>query len=48
MTIKIFQHDSLLLNKCNHGIFHVKLNVTLEIYVFEIEENAEKRDFEGF
>ena len=48
VTIKIFQHDSLLLNKCNHGIFYVKLNITLEIYGFEIEENAEKCDFEGF
>ena len=30
VTIKIFQHDSLLLNKCNHCIFYVKLNVTLK------------------
>ena len=48
LTIKIFQHDSLLLNKCNHDIFYAKLNVILEIYGFEIEENAEKCDFEGF
>ena len=46
VIIKIFQHDSLLLNKCNHDIFYVKLNVTLEIYGFEIEENAEMCDFE--
>ena len=48
VAIKIFQHDSLLLNKCNHDIFYAKLNVILEIYGFEIEENAEKCDFEGF
>ena len=48
VTIKIFQHDSLLLNKCNHDIFYAKLNVILEIYGFEIEKNAEKCDFEGF
>ena len=48
VTIKVFQDDSLLLNKCNHGISYLKLNVTLEIYGFEIEENAEKCDFEGF
>ena len=48
VTIKIFQHDSLLLNKWNHDIFYAKLNVILEIYGFEIEENAEKCDFEGF
>ena len=48
VTIKIFQHDSLLLYKCNHGIFYVKLNVTLEIYGIEIEEYAEKCDLEGF
>ena len=48
VTIKISQHDSLLLNKCNHGIFYVKLDVTLNIYGFEIEENTEKCDFEGF
>ena len=40
--------NSFLLNKCNHGKFDVMLNVTLEIYGFEIEENAEKWDFEGF
>ena len=40
VIIKIFQHDSVLLNKCKHGIFYVKLNVTLEIYGFEIDENA--------
>ena len=48
VTIKIFQHDSLLLNKSNHDIFYAKLNVILEIYGFEIEKNAEKCDFEGF
>ena len=48
VTIKIFQHDSLLLNKCNHVIFYVELNVTLKIYEVEIEENPEKCDFEEF
>ena len=48
VTIKIFQRDSLLLNKCNHGIFYAKLNVILEICGLEIEENSEKCDFEGF
>ena len=48
MTIKISQHDFLLLNKCNHDIFYAKLKVILEIYGFEIEENAEKCDFEEF
>ena len=48
VTIKIFQHDFLLLNKCSHDIFYVKLNVTLEIYGFEIKENSEKCDFERF
>ena len=48
VTLKIFQHDSLLLNKRNHGIFYVKFNVTLGIYGFEIEENAEKCVFEEF
>ena len=48
VTIKIFQHDSFLLNKCNHDIFYAKLEVILEIYGFEVEENAEKCDFEGF
>ena len=48
LTIKVFQDDSLLLNKCNHGIFYAKLNITLEIYAFEVEENAEKCNFEGF
>ena len=48
VTIKIFQHDLLLLNKCNHDIFHAKLKVILEIYGFEIEENEETCDFEGF
>ena len=48
VTIKIFQHDSLLLNESNHDIFYAKLNVILEIYGFGIEENAEKCDFEGF
>ena len=48
VTIKIFQHDSLLLNKWNHDIFYAKLNVILEIYGFKIEENAEKCDFERF
>ena len=38
----------LLSNKCNHDIFCAKLNVILDIYGFEIEENAEKYDFEGF
>ena len=48
VTIKIFQHDFLLLDKYNHDIFYAKLNVILEIYDFEIEENAEKCDFKGF
>ena len=48
VTIKIFQHDSLLFNKCNHGIFYVKLNASLGIFGFEIEENAKKCDFEAF
>ena len=41
VTIKIFQHGSRLLKKCNHDIFYAKLNVILEIYGVEIEENAE-------
>ena len=48
VTIKIFQHDSFLLNKCNHDITYAKLKVILEVYGFEIEENAEKCNFEGF
>ena len=41
VTIKIFQHDSLLLTKCNYDIFYTKLNVILEIYGSEIDENVE-------
>ena len=48
VTIKIFQHDFLLLNRCTHDIFYAQLNVILEIYGFEIKENAGKCDFEVF
>ena len=48
VTIKIFQHDSLLLNKCDHDLIYANLNIILELYGFEIEENTEKCDFEGF
>ena len=48
VTIKIFQHDSLLLNKCNHDIFYAKLKVILEIYGFEIEKMRKSAILKGF
>ena len=48
VTIKIFQHDSLLLNKCNHGIFCAKLNVPWQSMTLKSRKMRKSAILKGF